>query len=134
MDISVHDNVLVSYEVLCAQREIRFHTLCDGVQPIEHTDIIFRGVEGYYFYNDNLETIIFDVMEIPVEDILTDDKARFEEGCRFDWPGRWSRSDETRRAYLAEHGVRGFGLSSSYGMSGWVLAKSMEILQDERVD
>ena len=70
MDISVHDNFLVSYEVLCRQREIRLHTEFRDKEPIECTDVIFRGVEAYHFDHDNFETIIFDITEVPVEDIL----------------------------------------------------------------
>jgi len=130
----VHDNVLISYEVLSEKREIHLRTKHSGPKTIEHTDIIFRGVEGYYFFHDNFQTIIFDVTEISVESILEDDKARFEEGWRYCWPGAWNESSEAaRRAYLTERGVSGFSLSSSFGMSGWILANSMErVLKDER--
>jgi hypothetical protein len=133
MDISIHDNVLVSYEVLADKREILLRTRFPSTKS-ERTDIIFRGVEGYYFHHDNFETIIFDVVEISVVRILEDDGDRFDEGWRFAWPGRWNTESEAdRRAYLAERGVKGFELSSSYGMSGWILAKSVErILKDER--
>ena len=134
MDISVHDNVLVSYEVLADKRELHMHTKAPSING-QRTDIIFRGVEGYYFLHDNFETIIFDVVEISLDRILEDDRGRFDEGWRFAWPGRWNTgSDAGRRAYLAQRGVRGFELSSSYGMSGWILAKSVErILRNEPV-
>jgi len=112
MDISVHDNFLVSYEVLCRQREIRLHTEFRDKEPIECTDVIFRGVEAYHFDHDNFETIIFDITEVPVEDILVQDKSRFDEGRRYGWPGPWNDSEVTMRARLAERGVRGFSLSS----------------------
>jgi len=133
MDISVHDNVLVSYEVLAGRREIHLHTQSPGTKP-QHTDIIFRGVEGYFFYHDNLETIIFDVVEISVDRILEDDRERFEDGWRFHWPGRWNtESAAGRKEYLMKRQVRGFDISSSYGMTGWILAKSVErILKHER--
>ena len=133
MDISVHDNVLVSYEVLADRREIHLHTQFPGAAS-EHTNIIFRGVEGYFFYHDNLETIIFDVVEISVDRILEEDRERFEDGWRFNWPGRWNtESAAGRKEYLTKQGVRGFDISSSYGMSGWILAKSVErTLKHER--
>ena len=126
MDISVHDNIIVSYEVLCEQHEIRLHTKFYDRQPVEHTDIVFRGVEAYFFHHDNFQNIIFDIMEIPVEDILVEDHVQFEEGRRWAWPGVWNDSESAMRAYLTECGVRGFSLSSSLGMHGWILAKSME--------
>ena len=116
----MHDNFLVSYEVLCEQQEIRLRTQFRDRQPIEHTDIVFRGVEAYHFYHDNFQTIIFDITEIPAEDILAEDRARFEEGRRYAWPGAWNDSEATMRAHLTQHGVRGFSLSSSFGMCGWI--------------
>jgi len=126
MEISVHDNVLVAYEVLCEQKEIRLRTGFRDRQPVEHTDIIFRGVEAYRFFQNNFQTIIFDVTEISVEDILSDNKTRFEEGRPYAWPGSWNSSESAMRAHLSERGARGFSLSSSFGMCGWVLATSME--------
>jgi hypothetical protein len=131
MEISVHDNFLVSYEVLCEQHEIRLHTEFRDRQPIERTDVIFRGVEAYHFYRDNFQTIIFDITEDSAEGILAEDSARFEEGRRYSWPGPWNNSDAAIKAHLKERGVRGFSLSSSFGMCGWILALSMaRILRD----
>jgi hypothetical protein len=128
MEISVHDNFLVSYEVLCEQKEIRLRTEFRDRQPIEHTEILFRGVEAYYFHHDNFRTIIFDIMEIPIDDILAEDRVRFQEGRRYGWPA-WNDSEAAMRAHLSQRGVRGFSLSSSIGMCGWILAISMERIQ-----
>jgi hypothetical protein len=126
MDISVHDNVLVSYEVLCESREVRLHTEFRDKPPIERTDVIFRGVEAYHFHQDTFQTIVMDITEIPFEDILLEERARFTEGRRHSWPGPWNDSEEALKAHLTERRVRGFSLSSSYGMCGWILAQSME--------
>ena len=40
-DISVHDNFLISYEVLCQEREIYLHTAFLDREPHEYTDVIF---------------------------------------------------------------------------------------------
>lgn len=125
MEISAHDNVLVAYEVRCAQREICLHTENRERQPAARTDITFFGVEGYHLCSDNFATIIFDVAEIPIDDILSEYKAMFEEGVAFCWPGPWNKSEAAAKAHLNERGIRAFSLSSSYGMNGWILAKSM---------
>jgi hypothetical protein len=129
MDTSVHDNHLVSYEVLCEQREIRLHTEFRSKQPVERTEIVFRGVEAYHLYHDNFQTIIFDITETSVDDILAEESARFEEGRRHCWPGAWNNSEATAKAYLAQRRVCGYTLSSSFGMCGWVLAFGMERIQ-----
>lgn len=131
MDLSVHDNFLVSYEVRGELREIWLHTEFRDKQPIERTDVVFRGVEAYHFYNDNFQTVIFDITEDSADDILAENSTRFEEGRRYAWPGQWNDSDAACRTYFKERGVRGFSLSSSFGMCGWILAQSMEkVLRD----
>ncbi len=114
--------------MLCEQREIRLHTEFQDIEPFEYTDVIFRGVFAYRFVEDNFSTILFDIAEIPVEDILTADQELFESGRNYGWPGIWNDSMETLRAYLAENAARGFRISPSFGMGGWVLAQSMELI------
>jgi hypothetical protein len=131
MKLSIHDNFLVSYEVLHETREICLHTEYRDVAldaPFEYTDVIFRGVFAYHFTQDNFSNILFGIDETTTENILADNKALFEAGERYGWPGIWNRSDATLRAYLTENQARGFEISSSFGMYGWVLARSMEFI------
>lgn len=130
MEISVHDNVLVSYEVLSERREIRLYTeFRDNGEPFEHTDVVFTGVSAYHFWQDCFGNIIFDIDETTPEAIYRDHRAEFEAGWRYGWPGNWGKTEEAALAYFREHGVRGFTLQTSYGMDGWVLAESMERFQ-----
>ena len=67
---SVHDNYLVSYEVLSEQRRIVLRTEHrDGRAAPEGTSVIFTGVEGYHFERDCFENVLFDVEKVPVERI-----------------------------------------------------------------
>lgn len=127
-EISVHDNHLVSYEVLCERREIRFHTeFRDRGEPYEFTQVLFTGVVCYDFdYDSDLGNIIFDIDEIPAADIYLDHAEQFRAGVRFGWPGEWAESADAATAYFLDHGIRGFHLSSSLGMCGWVLAHGMQ--------
>ena len=127
MNISVHDNLLISYEVNCERREIRVHTeLRDKGKPFERTDVIFTGVSAYQFWHDCFGNIIFDFEEIAPEIIYQDYRAQFEAGWRYGWPGEWGKTEDSARAYFREHNVRGYLLSSSLGMVGWVLSQKME--------
>ncbi len=124
--ISVHDNFLVSYEVLSERREIRLHTeFRDKGQPFDHTDVVFTGVSAYHFWQDGFGSIIFDIDETTPEDIYRIHRVEFEAGGKYGWPGDWGKTEQTAHAHFREHGVRGFTLHSSFGMDGWVLAKSM---------
>lgn len=130
-DISVHDNTLISYEVFCSTREMRLHTeFRDGPGPIEVTDLIFSGVVCYDFQHDSvLGTIIFDLEEVPPDDIYRDHIEEFLAGIRYGWPGDWGVSSGSAAAYFQQHGIRGFILSASCGMNGWILAREMTKFQ-----
>src|SRR5262245_26496910 len=122
MPASVHDNVLVSYEVLCEERKIVLHTEFRERKPPEQTRVVFTGVVAYRFENDTLGSILFDIETVPVGDLLQERRAEIQEAARFTaWP--WAEDLDAAPRLLAEKGVKGFVLSSSYGMTGWVLAQ-----------
>jgi hypothetical protein len=128
--ISVHDNFIVSYQVFCEGRQIRMVTEYRDREPFARTLVIFTGVEAYDFYRDSVSNIIFDIREVSVENILDENLESFREASRFGWPTFWKNSLEEVQKYLEEEGTRGFKLSSSYGMTGWVIAREMKIIRD----
>ena len=125
-EISVHDNSVVAYEVLAKEKKIVLHTECDSH---ELTDIVFEEVLAYDFENDLFGTIIFDVKEVDLSVLLKEKAAMFEGGWRYGWPRGWERDKEDIEVFVRRLKMRAFELSSSYGMSGWVLARRMSKLQ-----
>jgi hypothetical protein len=121
---SVHDNLLVGYEVMCEQRRIVLHTRFKELEPHEHTDVVFEGVEAYHFEGDDFGTILFDVVETSLDELVREEADRFERERNFCWPGGWNQSTDSVRAHLRERGCRAFVIHASFGMGGWVLAKS----------
>jgi hypothetical protein len=125
-EISVHDNRLVAYTVNSPKEEISFSTVYEDGGKVEHTDIIFRGVIAYYFTQDDFQTIIFDIEEVDPAFIVNTHKALFEEGQRYGWPSGWDSKKQSISEFISQKQVRGFEVSSSCGMQGWVLAREME--------
>jgi hypothetical protein len=127
-EISVHDNFLVSYEVLCERRKLRLCTeYRDGGEPYEITDVTFSGVVAYDFRHDSeMGTIIFDIAEVPGANIYTQHCDQFRAGLNYGWPGQWAESAESAERYFQQHSIRGFEVSSSCGMDGWILAREMQ--------
>ncbi len=74
---------------------------------------------------------MFGIEEAPVEETMRAHKFEFEAGHRESgWPRFWGQDaaqTSERVAALVRDGVRWFELSSSYGMSGWVMARSMTL-------
>ena len=126
---SVHDDFLVSYEVNCATRQIKLRAKRDPRLPTASEEqttrtIIFNGVEGYQFDNDAFENIIFALKMVSVEDLLASYGQQIMESYRLAGaPGPWADDLASAPHVLAAKGVQGFILSSSYGLSGWVLVK-----------
>jgi len=129
--LSLHDNLLVSYEVWCERRTIVLHTeYRDPARPAEFTTVTFEEVQGYRFENDAFGNIILDIDAVPVERLLTEVGAEISDSYRAAGsPGPWAADLASAPEYLRKQGVKGFILSSSYGLSGWVLAKEMAILE-----
>jgi hypothetical protein len=126
---SFHDDFLVSYEVNCETRQIKLRAKRDPRIPVvdqERTSrtIVFNGVEGYQFENDNFGNIIFSLDAVSVEQILAGYGSQIAESYRVGRaPNSWAADLSSAPQVLAAKGVQGFVLSSSYGLSGWVLAK-----------
>ena len=134
MTPSIHDNLLVSYAVQCETRTITLRTEHRAPEKAtEFTDVIFEGVQGYSLQNDAFGNIIFDLESVPVEQLLTAFGAEISESYRAAGsPGPWAANLDSAQEYLHQRGIKGFLLSSSYGLSGWILAKDMSVLGAER--
>ena len=129
MVTSLHDRSILGYEVDVPLRRL---TLRTGSHPNTPTtpvvSVLFLDVEAYSLVHDVFGNIIFSIDEIPATDILNENRVLFEAGARqAGWPRFWGRSFDEAQTYLLKHRTRGFELSSSIGMSGWVLSREMVI-------
>jgi hypothetical protein len=127
--ISIHDNRLVSYTVDGENQRIALHTFYEEQEPHEHTDVIFSGVVAYDFECDNFGTILFDITERPLSEAYASNASLFVRLKGYGWPVvHYDTVDELLQR-LSEQQVRGFIITSSWGMYGFVLARDMQILQ-----
>jgi hypothetical protein len=124
-DFSIHDNHLLRYSVLAAEKKIIFETAYPYQTPYELTDVIFDDVLAYHFENDLFGTIIFDVTEVDLPALITEHAEMFENGWRYGWPSGWEKEKEAVQDYVRRLGMRAFKLTSSYGMHGWIIAREM---------
>lgn len=129
MALSIHDNELISYEVQCEARTIILRTEYRVKnEPTEFTNVIFKGVQGYHFENDAFGNIISGLEPMPVEQFLAEYGAEISESYQMGGaPGPWAADLGTAPVYLREQGVQGFILYSSYGLSGWILAREISV-------
>jgi hypothetical protein len=125
--MSVHDNLIKEYCVSSDKKTIFLHTEYKNGKSNEKTDVVFIGVEAYLFYRDNMQTILFDIIEKGIEEILDEFADEFADGIKYCWPGSWNESINACNEHLNQQQCRAWIISSSYGMGGFVIAKNMEL-------
>ena len=125
---SVHDNLLLGYEVRCSETEVRLRTEYADQEPPERTDVLFSGVLAYHFEHALMNTILFDIDEASLERVYEQYTEVFRGGKNYGWPIASYSGPEDLAARLRAQGVRAYVVSSSYGMSGFVLAEAMAVL------
>lgn len=124
---SFHDEYVLGYSVDCLSRRIELRIGAAEKKEDVRT-VVFDGVEGYRFENDAFGNIVLDFEEIAVEKLLAEYAEEIRESYRMAGaPGPWAHDLTSAPSVLRGKGVRAFVLSSSYGMSGWILARSVAV-------
>jgi hypothetical protein len=131
---SWHDFHLVGYAVDGKRAELSFQLEWpyETETDVRRARVTFSGLECYYFEHDLGENIMYGLNEVPLQEHLEQWTGRFETECKWGWPKFWrpvpypkrpvevELSDAVER--LLAKGVKCFELTSSYGLSGWVMA------------
>lgn len=123
--ISVHDNTIISYQVNLEKEEIRIHTLTESGDNVY---IIFSGVLAHFFETQISNSIIFNIDEDPLPNFFKENKKLLEQQKNYCWPICYDDIKE-----LEETLIKGnyfyYNICASLGLTGWVLAKKLEILE-----
>ena len=119
----------MGYSVSCDKRRIVFHTEYPRGDTDEKTDVVFSAVEAYFFYGDNMQSILFDIKACDIDRILNRFADEFEAGVGYCWPGSWNTSMAACREHLAHQQFQAWIIHPSYGMGGFVIAEDMELKQ-----
>ena len=122
---SFHDDYLIGYEVDCEGRQIKLHIKPAPwvVEQAGVSTVVFTGVDGYHFENDAFGNIIFDLEVVPTAGFVSEYRDDLAESRRYGAVGRWASDLDAAPRVLSELGIQPYVLSSSLGLSGWVLAK-----------
>ena len=132
---ATHDNRVLGYEVDGVRRRLVLHTAYEDGGADERTDVVFEGVIAYHLVDDVIgSSILFDVEEVELTQWAAENTPLLERGARYSWPGPWNRSVEAVVAYATDAGCKPFRISPSFGLDGWVLAQSCEVVAAEVSD
>jgi hypothetical protein len=123
-----HDYQIIKHSVLCEQSKIILELKSRHPESGENKiQVIFNRVEAYSFVMDNLQTIISSLKEKMIDEIIDEFSEEFKEGVHYCWPRTWNTSEDACSEYLRKKNVKGWIINSSYGMSGFIVAKNIEI-------
>jgi hypothetical protein len=125
---SWHDYHITGYFVEGERRRITFDVSWpyDLSTDIKRTSIVFSGVEGYFFEHDLGVNVLYSISEEQLEAFLSQNAERFEKERKWGWPLFWRGAIGTTLEHLNSRNVKCFAISSSYGLSGWVLASRVD--------
>ena len=125
---SFHDYHLIGYEVDGELRELRMSLAWqypDDPTPRPSEKVVFEGVEDYFFEHDLGINIVYAIEEVSLFAHLQASVNQFQENSKWGWPRFWRGDVSKTLEYLSARGAKCFELSSSYGLSGWVVATSV---------
>ncbi|WP_252250315.1 hypothetical protein [Clostridium sp. ZBS13] len=126
---NIHDNEIVSYKVDLKNQKITIHTEDNDLKLIKSTDIIFSDVLAHFFENQLNGSVIFDIGEYNINQFVNENSELLEKQKNYCWPIDYNTIEELTEKLLKDKYCY-YVISSSYGLSGWVLAKNYEIINN----
>ena len=133
-----HDFHIVGYAASGTLRRLTFELEWpyNSAAPAPVGQLAFQGVESYFLEHDLGGNIVYSFAEVPLREFLEQWQSKFEQECRWGWPKFWRTTPhppqpvqqvlEEAFAYLSSKDIKCVELSSSHGLSGWVLASAIE--------
>jgi hypothetical protein len=123
----VHDSLLVEYFVSSESEQLVLKLLPGNGSAPAPFKVIFHGVVAHCFEAPLLPAILSNIETISAETLIAENWPRIEHGQNANgWPGAWAASLVDATLFVRSSDLQGFNIESSYGLSGWVLAKSVE--------
>jgi hypothetical protein len=123
----IHDAEVVAYSFDARSAELVLSLAPGHGSAAGEFQLIFRGVEAHQFPYPLLPSIVSDLVETSAPTLIAREWANLAEGWRqCGWPGPWAASAEAAIAFCASSGLKAYDLEQSFGMSGWILARSVD--------
>lgn len=134
---SWHDFHITGYAFNGKRNELTFDLEWpyDTATDIKRATLFLLGVESYFLEHDLGQNIVYSFSEKPLRKLLEEWASRFDNECKWGWPKFWrpvphpprpaevELEDAFQRLSAGE--IKCIELSSSYGLSGWILASGI---------
>jgi len=123
----VHDSLVYAVLVECERRIVTLFTAYPHWEPTELTDVVFTGVLAHHFRHVLEGNILDEIVAVEVNAFVGEHAGDFDRASKWGWPPDYTAADAFRES-LRVGGFQPYEISSSYGMSGWVIARSLRYL------
>ena len=120
----MHDDCIVTYSVNLEEKVLVIQTY-NNTQK-KHRKICFYGVLTHSFKCIIDYNIIADINVCDVKEFVKENKEELKSMEGYCWPIDYNDEEELNR-FLVNDKYKYIKILSSYGMSGWILAKEFEI-------
>lgn len=120
---SLHDYEILNYNINFKNSLLTI----DVTNDESNKRIEFVGAIAHQFSDEIPYSIILDLDELDIKYFFSSNKDLLEEKKNSGWPLMYSSVEELEKM-LQESDIRYYVLYSSYGMTGWVLAEQVEIV------
>ncbi|MBP2966823.1 hypothetical protein, partial [Acinetobacter baumannii] len=119
----IHDYVISKY-VIDFNNE---HISIDIYKNSTEKTILFKNVFSHIFCNDMPYSTIFDLEEKTFKEFFKENRELLENEKNVPWPIMYDDLKELENMIRDNH-ARYFKLNSSYGLNGWILAETVEVI------
>jgi hypothetical protein len=118
---NIHDNRIIEYTVNLEDNMIIFKTLTEDNHTIK---ILFEDVLAHLFETELPNSILFDIDEFSGKEMVEDNKDILNLKKDYGWPIVYDTEKELIKK-IDQYNY--YVINSSYGLSGWILAKRIII-------
>lgn len=119
----IHDYIISKYVIDFRNSWISIDIYKDSTEKT----ILFKNVFTHKFYNDMPYSVIFDLEENTIDDFLKENIELLEKEKNHPWPIMYDDLAELENKIKENH-TRYFSLNTSYGLYGWVLSETVEVI------
>lgn len=125
---TIHDSLLVGYSVNSETRDLILSLQPHRGSAPSPFNVVFHGTMAHSFEWPLLPAILFGITPVNVDSMLQESWPSIERGFRAcGWPGPWADTLANAQNFARTAPLQAFEIDSSYGLSGWVLARDMVI-------
>ena len=121
---SMHDDYIVQYSVNLSEQKLilqMYNNETKAEGKISFSDVLTHSFRCILDYNQ-----ILDIDEYGIDSFIVDNKAELQGLKGYCWPINYQNQEELK-TFLMDNGYKYIRINSSYGLFGWVLAKSYKI-------